>query len=170
MTLAFVIRYWREGLLLAATIVLLGAWHSHNVALTERGQAIERARVADSTLAALRPQLAHVDTLVVHDTVRVARLVARVDTLRDTLLAHITDTVRVRQYIARTDSALAACTELSHDCASFRVSANQTIAALQAKLAVATAVHPTSCVRSNLITATLSVAGGYLLHGLHRQQ
>lgn len=114
---------------------LLWAIHQRDAEHVRYGIASERARVADSALAVLRPQLAHRDTVLVRDTVRVMRLVARVDSLRDTLLIHLTDTVRVLQYVARTDSALKACSDLSHDCAAFRESATATIRALEQKLA-----------------------------------
>lgn len=54
-------------------------------------------------------RIAQVDTVRVRDSVRVVRTVHALDTIRQTVLDHITDTVIVKEYIARTDTLRAAC-------------------------------------------------------------
>jgi hypothetical protein len=142
---------------------MVWAIHQRDDAHRLQGIAEERARVADSSLAVLRPQLAHRDTVLVRDTVRVTRLIARVDSLRDTLLVHLTDTIRVKEYVARTDSALQACSELTHDCAAFRVSATATIRALEQKLAAQPALHPRSSLLHDASRFVLGLGAGVLL-------
>lgn len=163
MTLALVLKYWKAGVVALALIVALTAWHQRDNALVARGKAIEQARVADSTLKAVKPQLARTDTLVVHDTVKVRYAISRLDTLRDTLLTHLTDTVLVKEYVTRADSVAKACTELSNDCAAFRAYASQTIAALQAKVKAQPATIKVRCTESNVVSGIIGAAGGYLL-------
>lgn len=164
MTWALVLKYWREGLLLVGAALLLTAWHGHNTALVQLGQARERARVADSTIAATAKQLARVDTLIVRDVPRVIHAAARVDTLRDSVLTHLTDTLIVKQFVARTDTALAVCTDLANDCAQFRVLANQKIAALESKVNAIPALHSNHHIVSNILWGLLGVAVGYEAH------
>ena len=68
--LAFLMRYWRDTLIGVLLIGLLLAWHSHNVALVERGKALERLRVSDSTIVVLQNQKARIDTVYRRDTMR----------------------------------------------------------------------------------------------------
>jgi hypothetical protein len=123
----------RVGLAAIAVLALFGA--SYCAGDRHRGEADRIAnadvayRIADSISRSLAPKLAHVDTLVVHDTVTVRVAIDRVVTLRDTVLQHLTDTMLVKQYVARTDTALHACSELSDDCAQFRALAVQKFAA-----------------------------------------
>lgn len=154
--------YWREAAIVGLVLALLVAFRARDNALVARGQAQEQARVADSTLHALKPVLARTDTLVVHDTLRVTRLVPKLETLRDTVLSHLTDTIIVKQYVAVADSMRQACSELTHDCAAFRQNAQATIRALEAKLAVQ--VPKRSCVMPSLVSAGVGLAGGFLLH------
>jgi hypothetical protein len=162
--MVLVIRYWRETLIAALVLVVVGLCAHERHALIQQGIAQERSRLADSTLRVVVPQRLVHDTAVVHDTVRVRSTIARVDTLRDTVLTHLTDTVLVKEYVTRTDSALHACTELLNDCAAFRVSANQTIAALQSKLAVQPVTLSKSCTTPALVTGALGLVGGWLAH------
>lgn len=147
---------------LCGTAVLI-ALHQRDQANVARGIAVERARVADSTILAWVPLLHKADTLVVHDTVKVTRTIARVDSLRDTLLLHLTDTVRVKEYVARTDSALHACSELTHDCAAFRQSANATIRALNDKLALQAKLAPRPSLLHDATRFLVGVGIGYLI-------
>jgi DNA topoisomerase IB len=164
MTFALLLRYWRE--LTIAVLITAGMTECHrrDVALRAAGVALERARVADSTLRAIAPKLARVDTQLVHDTVRVRVAVDRVVTLRDTVLAHLTDTVLVKQFVTRADSAAQACVELSSSCQAFRAYATQTIAALEAKAAAAPAISRRSCVTQDVVALLLGAAGGYAAH------
>lgn len=159
--LALGLKYWKAGIVALAILVTLGAIHARDVANVDRGKAIEQARVADSTLKAVKPQLTRTDTLVVHDTVRVRYAISLLDTLRDTLLTHLTDTVLVKEYVTRADSVAKACTELSNDCAAFRAYATQTIAALQSKANAAPREIKVSCIESNLVSGAIGAAAGY---------
>lgn len=163
MTLALMLKYWKEGAVVALVILLSVLWHQKTQALVREGRALEQVRVADSTLIAERPKFAKVDTLVVRDTVTVRRTIARVDSLRDTLLVHLTDTLVVKEYVARTDSALKACNELSNDCAAFRASALTTIKALETKLAAQPMAVAKSCAMSNVVAVLGAAAGTWLI-------
>ncbi len=157
------LKFWKEGVIALLVVVLMAACHARDNALKAEGIAVERYRVADSTLKVVTPKLAHVDTLLVHDTVKVRRLVTSVETLHDTVLAHLTDTVRVKEFITKADSAAKACVELSNDCQAFRAFATQKIAALESKLSVA---PPTTSRRwgSLVLSFALGAGAGYLAH------
>lgn len=167
MSLALLLRF-RSEIIIGVLLIAIGVlWHSLTVSLTDRGIALERARVADSALKVITPKLARVDTLVVHDVPRVIHAAARVDTLRDSVVAHLTDTLIVKEYVARTDTALKVCRELADDCAQFRVFANQKIAALESKLNVAPIIDNHHRVISNLLWGAVGAAVGYEAHRLH---
>ena len=161
--LLLAVRWWREAALLLLAGVLIASCHARDVALRDRGRAEERARVADSTLHAIRPLLARADTVLVHDTVRVRVAVDRVVTMTDTVLAHLTDTVLVKQYVQTADSAAKACSLLVTDCARYRGYAEQTIRALEAKLAAAAAVPKKSCMLTTVGAAVVGGTIGYVL-------
>ncbi len=162
--LTLLLKYWQTTLAGAAIIFGAVMWHEHNVAEVAKGVAVERTRVADSTLKAIKPQLARTDTLVVRDTVKVRIAVDRVITLRDTVLAHLTDTVLVKQFVTRADSAAKACVELSNDCQAFRTYATATIHALERKVATAPQATPQRHLASDVLWFTLGAAGGYFAH------
>jgi hypothetical protein len=153
---AFLLKYWKGASLVLLAVVVtceLQQWHA---AAIGRGQAMERARQQDSVIAVLSKQSAKVETLFVHDSVRLTRLAVRYDTLRDTVLAHLTDTVLVKQFIAATDSGKRACVETANDCAAFRLSANQEIATLRAE------AHPAPIL---VFQPTFKQKAGYALLG-----
>jgi hypothetical protein len=62
--------------------------------------------------------------------------VTETETLHDTVLAHLTDTVLVKTFVATADTQARVCTEVTNDCAAFRVAANQEIATLKAQKTV----------------------------------
>lgn len=129
------LKFWREGLIVLLLGVAALAYRSKLAAERERGRAEERSRVADSTLKAITPQLVRVDTQYVHDVKIQTRILATVDTLRDSLIAHIHDTAYVIRYIAGTDSAAKVCREVTNDCAEYKRLTTIQINALNAKLA-----------------------------------
>jgi hypothetical protein len=109
MTAFFIfLRRWWPFLLTAIVLALLtgGAlrWlHGHDAAVRR-----------DATLAIEVPKahresivVAHWDTVVVHDTVRLARWLTRYDTARATVNVH--DTVEVRAFVATADSTVRSC-------------------------------------------------------------
>lgn len=145
----------------ALALGLMAACHARDNALKAEGIAVERYRVADSTLRVVTPQLARVDTLLVRDTVTVRTAVNRVRTLRDTLLVHLTDTVLVKQFVTRADSAAAACVELVTDCSAFRAFATQKIAALESKLNVAPSMKKDRHLGSDVLKFSAGVAVGW---------
>jgi hypothetical protein len=133
MSAALLLRYWKAGLIVLlafACVAFAQQWHAATIA---KGEAIERARTQDSVVAAQAKQLAHVDTLVVHDTVRLTRLIARTDTLRETLMQHLADTVLVKQFVTQAEAEQRACVDVKNDCAAFRLSAADEIATLRAQ-------------------------------------
>lgn len=160
----WLLKYWQAGLIVALLAFGGTEWTLHNRAEVEKGKAIERAHVADSTLAAVKPVLQRTDTAIVHDTVTLTKALKITAILHDTVIQHLTDTVLVKQYIERSDSALKACTSLVNDCAAFRQAANTTIQALQAKLVVAGLVKPRSCIGPQVLSGILGLGAGYLVH------
>ncbi len=168
LALKFLATHWKTSAVVALILTVGGGcaalWVQRDHALIAKGAAEERARVADSTLKVITPRLARVDTLLVHDTVKVRLAVDRVVTIRDTVLHHLTDTLLVKEYVARTDTALHACSELLGDCATFRALATQKISALEAKLAAQpAAMAPRSCTVSNVVWGVLGAGGGYFI-------
>ncbi len=85
---------------------------------------------------------------------------ARVDTLRDSIPVWQHDTTYIKTYVERTDTALSACQALAGSCAAFRVTANQTIAALEQKLAIPPT--PRSCLPTGAVWGISGVIGGFL--------
>ncbi len=123
------------GGLLATVAWLFIALHQRDAANRRIGAITERLHIADSVLVVERVRLARADTLLVHDTVTLRRSLVRLDTLRDTLLAHLTDTVRVKEFIASVDTTKGRCSETSGDCQEFRASALRTIGTLRGEVA-----------------------------------
>jgi hypothetical protein len=150
------LKNWRTSLLVVAGLVIVGQIAVWRHALIEEGKAIARVQQLDSLLAQNKTALARVDTLVVHDTLRVTATRLRVDSLRDTVLTHLTDTVLVKEFVARTDTALKTCTELSNDCAAFRRLAQQRFDAYEAKLKEQPVAVARSCIASNITTGILA--------------
>jgi hypothetical protein len=156
MSAALLLRYWKAGLIVVLALVCVAfvqQWHAATIA---EGQAIERARTQDSVVAVLSTRLARVDTLVVRDTVRLTRMFARTDTLRDSLLVHLTDTVRTKEFITQAEADQHACVDLKNDCAAFRLSAAEEIATLKAQ------AHPAPII---VFQPTAKQKGGYGLVG-----
>lgn len=163
MNVVLLLRFWREASIGALVLIVVAACHARDVAIAERGRALERVRVADSTLAVVRPALTRVETKLVRDTVRVRVAVDRLVTLRDTVLAHIHDTTIVRTFVTRADSAASACLALSNDCQAFKAYATQTIAALESKLTVTPdPAKPRRQLGADVLKITIGGAIGFL--------
>ncbi len=156
------VKYWREAGIAVLFLVLVGYCQARDRAKVAEGQAQERYRVADSTLRVIKPQLAHTDTVLVRDTIRLTRLVPALQVIHDTLLRHLTDTVLVRQFIEKADSTVQACTDLLSSCTLFRRQATATIAALEAKAAAIPAAAPRSCVATGALWTVLGAGVGFL--------
>lgn len=135
--------YWREGLIAVAVLAIVGACHSRDVAIRERGIAEERSRVADSLLTVNATELVRVDTVYRRDTLRLTHTITTTQTLRDSLLVHLTDTLTVTRYIASSDSTIAACTETVLTCNQFHALALQRFALDSQKLRAALMAQPT---------------------------
>lgn len=120
MTFALVLKYWREIGIGLAAVLLFAACESRDNALKRAGAAEALTKTVRDSNRSNAKQIRVVDTLVRHDTVVQRRLIARTDTLRDSVLLHLTDTVRVREFVVATDSLKRACSETTNDCARFR--------------------------------------------------
>lgn len=165
MTPLVLLRFWKEGLIAALAVAFMVACHARDNALQARALADERRRQADSILTSLKPQEAKAETLFVRDTIRLTRRFAQFDTIRDTVLHHLTDTVVVKQFITRADSLAQACTELAKDCATKIRLAERRAEILQQLLHEQQPVKiATSCVQSNVIVGVIGAAVGYLAH------
>lgn len=158
--LSLFLKYWQVPLVAVALGFGALMWHEHNVAEVGRGIALERARVADSTLKSLKPLTAKAETLFVHDTVKLSHLVSHTDTLRDTVLKHLQDTIYVKAYIQASDSTIKACTSALHDCATVQALLRQQVGALETKLAAVPVARPRSCVNTGLVSGLLGALGG----------
>ena len=121
------------GLLLFASL-FIHACRQRDAANVALGEMRERARVADSSLRVNSQQLRITDTLWRHDTLTVRRTIARLDTLRDTVLRHLTDTALVVKYVERADSTVHACTDALNTCAQFRTLAYQRFDQYESKI------------------------------------
>lgn len=130
--LSFLASWWREALILGVLLFGIIGWHQHNVAERALGALTERMRVADSTIKATKPLVTVYDTKIVHDTVKLNRIITKLNSIRDTMRIH--DTVWVKQFIASADSLKASCTELSRDCDVFRRNATAVIGAQDTKI------------------------------------
>lgn len=163
------LKFWKEGLLVLLALALFAMWRSRERGLVERGQAIERARVADSILAVVRPQLARADTAVTRGAVTVTRYVDRwrVDTAwrQDTVRIPGDTAARIAvpvSTVARQDTTIRQCDLLAADCAAYRAFAIQTIAALESKLAAQPVAAPRSCTVPMILSALVGAGGGYV--------
>lgn len=168
LALQYLTKYWQAALIAVLLASGIAMFKARDRALVERGQAIEQARLADSVLTTTRASLARVDTLYRRDTLRFVTLRSRVDTLRDTVLTHLTDTLLVKEFIAREDSTIHACTEALGDCAKFRTIAEQRFAAYEVKLKAQPIAASHSCVVSNVLWSALGIGAGRLSASLHR--
>ncbi len=135
---AFLLKHWAGVTIAALAVTLLGgAWgamRAHDAEQRAIGARDVKIHALDSVIAANKQQTAKVDTLWRIDTLKLARVVARTDTLRDSVLKHVTDTLIVKEYIARSDSALRACSLVVDDCARFHSLAEQRFGAYEAKI------------------------------------
>jgi hypothetical protein len=95
----FILRYTGESVkrLLVLVLLVTGCFaHRSEGALRDR-------------IAVLSVDVARADTVRIRDSVVVVRTITATDSLRDTLLLHITDTVKVKQFITRVDTLKVAC-------------------------------------------------------------
>jgi hypothetical protein len=156
--IALAIRYWRETLLVVLVVTAVGLFKARDRALVERGRAVERARVADSVLTVAKAAFRRSDTVLVTKLVPAKAAAARVDTLRDSVLVHLTDTLVVKEYIEKEKEAARMCTDALGSCEIFRRDAKATIAALENQLALqpAVTVATRSCTTSNVVWSLLT--------------
>jgi hypothetical protein len=134
-------------------VALLGwGWlHEHDQHVLETAALTAKLKAAESRDVTWTKQLALVDTVVRHDSVRVTRTTARVDTLwrqvPETLVTRA-DTVKALNALPelrlRTDSAIAACSEYQSAfyryrtaCDSLQGAKNEEIAILKKQLGLA---------------------------------
>jgi len=169
--LAILTRYWREMIIGIAVLVIVGYCRARDHAIADRARAEVLYHRADSTVQANAPKLAHVDTLLVRDTVWVAKTAKAAAAIHDTVVNHLTDTGLVKEYIARTDTALNACTELSRDCQQFRAFAFERFAQDSIKLATQPRITappiPRVGVKTGIVVGVLTTIGGlWLVHSL----
>jgi hypothetical protein len=162
--LAIVLRYWREALIGALVIALMGACVSRDHRIANGAVAKEQSRQADSVLRVVTPQLYHTDTVFVRDSIKVRVALDRERVIRDTLLLNVHDTVLVKQYIQQTDSTIQACSDALNTCALYRTEATATIAALRAKVASAPVINVKSCAVQDGVFALLGAGLGYMAH------
>lgn len=168
MIVALALRYWQVPALVAAVGFGAYQWHEHNASEVEKGKALERARVADSTLAVVAKAKARVDTVTIRDSVRFTRYAEKTVTLHDTVLSHLTDTVLVKQFITSSDSTIKACHDLLNDCAeSKRLSALE-IAALRTKLAAQPATIHRASFGAMLLHIGIGVAAAEAYHAIRK--
>ncbi len=166
MWLALIARYWSTALLAGVALALVVSIHSCNAEHIATGRALERSRVADSALAELAKAKAKTDTVYRRDTLRLVQRIARVDTLRETVLHHLTDTLTVKEYVTATDSALKVCSAVRLDCDEYRRISTAELAELRVKLAAASSVSPRSCLATGLWSALGAGGGIEILHRL----
>jgi hypothetical protein len=142
-SLAFLLRYWKFGVIAVLVVAVVGFCHARDNALAERGRAQERAHVADSTLKVIAAERKRVDTLWRHDSVRVTRYADRVIRMADTVLRHLTDTMLVKEFVRTADTTAKSCRDdLPSSCAErHRLDALE-IAQWKAKAQAAPAVRP----------------------------
>jgi len=140
--LRFLVRYWQAALVVAAIGAVVLSIRSCNAAHVAQGKAAERARVADSTLRVIANERPRVVYQFVHDTVTLTRRIARTDTLRDSLLVHLTDTVRVKEFIATVGASNQACRDALGSCANLHRLDSLEIVALRSKLGVSVVPKP----------------------------
>lgn len=160
--IALAVRYWQAALIVALLGFGVIQWKRHSAALVREGQAIERVRVADSTLAVLAIQQRKVDSVYVRDTLRFTRWRDSVAVQHDTVLAHLTDTLIVKEFVRVADSTLASCSDLFRSC---QVRASVLEAQLtqeRSKLAVAPLTSPRSCTGANAVWGLLGAGAGFL--------
>jgi hypothetical protein len=164
MTFALVVRYWREAAIAVLALALAGSCVARDRRLVATGVATERSRQADSLLQVTVPLRWKADTLYVHDTLRVARRLATFDTVRDTVLRHITDTLVVRQFVAAADSFKAACTDALSECNRLRGLLMLERDAWKAKAETRPLVIGHSCLTPSIVAGVAGIVGGYVLH------
>lgn len=111
--------------------------HEHDVRVRNEARLQDQLRGAKATTTQWQAKYATASARVDTVTVTVVRWASRTDTLRDSVLAHLTDTVVVKQYVQAVDSTVKACRDLVSDCARFRVTADSTIRAVSTERDVA---------------------------------
>lgn len=158
--IALLLKFWQPSLVAVALGFGALEWRAHNAAEVAKGRAEARAEQADSVLRAIAQQLPKKDTIFQRDTVRLLHLVSHTDTLRDTVLKHLTDTVIVKAYVQASDSTIRACTSVLHDCAAVQALLRQQVGALETKLAAVPVAQPRSCVNTGLVSGLLGALGG----------
>lgn len=117
----FVLTYWQPFALGALVLVVGGMIAAYGRKEREAGMWQEKFRVADSIVAKKSPLVTIYDTRIVHDTLKLNRLITRLDSIRDTMRIH--DTIWVKQFVAQAESTAKACSETATDCLAFRENA-----------------------------------------------
>lgn len=169
--LALGLKYWREVGLVALVFLLMASCADRDRALVERGQAQQRAHVADSLLKVNAAQIAPVAVRIEHDTTTVLRLATRVmtDTLWRTERVYMTsDTAHERPMVpipegtlASYDSLAGKCTSLAHDCSTYKTYAEQRFKLYEEKLAAAPTQVKVSCIQPTLSGTIAGAAAGF---------
>lgn len=168
----YFLKYWKAGLIAILVVTAIVLFKQRDTALVQRGKALERTRVADSTLKVLRPMLLRYDSALIAST---ARLATRLDTARVRVRVQ-RDTVWLPtgkpgvvvsvEEMQETETTLAGCSLVVQNCEAFRRTANATIASMQAKLDAQPTIVARSCTVPILVSGTLGLAGGYLAGGV----
>lgn len=140
--LRFALRYWQATVAVIAVLAFVGMCHARDVAREHYGEAKERARVADSSLKVVAKQRPAIETAYVHDRRTVTQRIAHTDTLRDSLLVHLTDTVRVKEFITTVGETNQSCKDASGSCAALRRLDSIEIVNLRSKAGVSTIAKP----------------------------
>lgn len=160
LALSFLASWWREWLIVAVLAFAVIGWHKHNADQQAIGALREKMRVADSTLRVAKPLIKVYDTQIVHDTLKLNRIVTQLKTLRDTERIH--DTTWVKTYIAATDSGLKVCHDLVNACSAFKVNATAVMEAQDTKIrALESLKRPHPCGFAWSVGPSLVKSSGY---------
>ncbi len=157
--IAFLLKQWQAVALVALLTFGVVEWKRHSAALVREGQAIERVRVADSTLAVLRVAQRKIDSVFVHDTLRFTKTRESVVTLRDTLNIH--DTTEVKVFVERATEAVNDCTALLSSCKARGDGLLAQLTQERAKTVAAPFVAPGSCVATGATWGLVGVGLGF---------
>lgn len=133
----------------------------------EIGRRDATIRTQDSTLAVLRKSVHRVDSLYVVQVDTLWRRKAVYDTIRDTLLKHLTDTLKVVEYIHAADSTIQACSQVVLTC-QLKVSQRDSIILQQTAqlrlLRTPPRLFGLIPAPSRSLVFGIGLVGGYLLH------
>ena len=161
------LKHWREALVIAAVLALVGMCRARDAALVEKGRAEQDAAQLTQKTAELTHRADSLSRALRVDTVRLTKWRDRYRVARDTVLQRSTDTLTVREFVTVADSTIQACSITVQTC-SKALAAKDSLLALthknyEGRERLIRSQHRSEVIRWSIISLLLGAAGAFVL-------